>query len=250
MLKRVIRKMLPERAQEWIEWHRTLGDLLSSGRQLGRHIFDDIQAEIDTEHLIALQQESRSALDADPEAAAKYYDHRTWLRQSVKQAVRLNLHQDRGLKVLDIGCGPAWFLAVANHLGHECTGMDLPLEMLRPEDRPAYSTIPQILHCADQINRGTIKAFQPIHIDDSFDLITCFLVCFDGHWQEKPWGVNEWEYFLNDANRLLTPGGRLYLELNPKPAVHPELKFYDRPTRELFLSKGSLDNQSFLMSRA
>ena len=54
---------------------------------------------------------------------------------------------------------------------------------------------------------------------------------------------------MDDADRLLAPGGRLYLQLNAKPDVHPDLVYYDRPTRELFASRGDVESRYVLIAK-
>ena len=243
-LKKSVYRALPDSVTEIIDWRNAPG---LSAREGNRYV-RDISAEIDLERLTTLHREAK-AIPGDEMNVAKYFAHRPSLRSRLIAAARMGLHQTKGLKVLDIGCGPGWFLAVANHLGHDCTGMDLPLEMIRPEDRLAYTAVPEILHCADRIIRTSIEKFTPIPAAGPYDLIACTLVCFDGHWNDTPWGAEEWEYFLDDALGKLNPGGQLYLELNNKPTIHTELIYYDQATLDLFNSKGYVNRNNVIIRK-
>jgi SAM-dependent methyltransferase len=244
-LKKSIYRALPDRVTERNSWRKAPG---LSARQ-GNQYIQEILAGIDLERLTALQLQTKDALGDESTCSVKYFDHRLWLRKSLIAAARLGLHEEKGLTVLDIGCGPGWFLAAANHLGHDCTGMDLPLEMIRAEDQLAYTAIPEILHCADRITRASIEKFTSIPVAGPYDLITCTLVCFDDHWSETPWGAGEWEYFLEDALSKLKPAGRLYLELNDKPDIHRELIFYNQETLNLFRQRGEVNGNMVIIRK-
>ena len=244
-LKSTIRQVIPSSLIDWFLWKRAARRFSDEEEKL----FGDICSDIDQRQLTLRLAESRKHLAADPAAAAKYYKHRIWLTKSIADATRLDLHREKGLDLLDIGCGPGWFLTVATHLGHNCVGMDLPFEMMRSGDRAVYKAIPEILDCTSRIIREPVEAFIPNPVEGQFDLITCMLICFDGHWQETAWGAQEWTYFLDDMDRLLAPEGRLFLQFNKKPEIHQELTYYDRPTQQILSSRGEMKGNGQVVIR-
>jgi hypothetical protein len=48
-----------------------------------------------------------------------------------------------------------------------------------------------------------------------FDWVTAFATMFNQYDPDHWWGEQEWEFFLADARKRLTPAGRLFLDLNP-----------------------------------
>ena len=60
-----------------------------------------------------------------------------------------------------------------------------------------------------------VNAFQPLpDLGRKFDLITAFMICFNGHKSPALWGPEEWEFFLDDLETRLKPRGRIYLSFN------------------------------------
>ena len=47
-----------------------------------------------------------------------------------------------------------------------------------------------------------------------FDVVTGFMVCFNGHRTDHLWKVSEWSFFLDDITARMSPGGVICLELN------------------------------------
>lgn len=231
---RLARQLVPRRLKAIVQWQRARSALGNEGKR----IYDEACARIDVETLAALSRSSSGELANDPAAAAKYYDHRFWLTKAIQDAMQLDLHRRRGLRILDIGCGPGWFLAACQHLGHDAVGMDLPREAMREGDRLAFLAIPEILRCADDIVREPVTAFKPLSPDGPFDLVTCHCICFDGHWEDVGWDVAEWTYFLDDVDRILAEDGRVHLRFNPKPNRYPTLTYYDAELRSFFASRG------------
>src|SRR5215217_6679856 len=62
-----------------------------------------------------------------------------------------------------------------------------------------------------------------------FDLVTAFMICFNNHKMPGLWKSPEWEFFLNDLSKHVTPRGRVWLELNEEydgTFYTPELKTF------------------------
>lgn len=245
IFKRSVRKTLPSSLARFILGRHAKSRLDSDGKKL----FDNICSAIDVDRMVSAFSDSESDLAKDPAAAAKYFDHYVWLTRGIQDAVDLGLHRDKNRRVLDIGCGPGWFIKVCAYLGHECAGTDLSFDSMRPTDRIPYAKIPEMLGCSDRIVREPVKAYTPIPLEGPFDLVTCLCICFDGHWEEVPWGASEWTFFLDDVDRLLAPQGRLYLRFNRKPRHHKELIFYDQETQLLLESRGTFQSAGQIIVR-
>jgi hypothetical protein len=57
------------------------------------------------------------------------------------------------------------------------------------------------------------------------------------------WGVPEWEFFLNDLTKHLTPRGRIWLELNQEYNG----TFYTPELKEFFQKRGARINDYKIM---
>jgi SAM-dependent methyltransferase len=144
-------------------------------------------------------------LSPDP-GPSKFLDVQRFLPINVERAVRLNLHKASSLHILDIGCGPGYFMLVARYLGHKVVGLDL-------NEHPIFLALTKLF--ALPVRTGEVRSSNPLPIDESgFDLITAFLVCFNHPSAQQPWDSTQWEFFRRDCDRRLNHGGWLFLELN------------------------------------
>jgi SAM-dependent methyltransferase len=120
----------------------------------------------------------------------------------------MELHRRRTCDVLDLGTGCGYFPFVCRHYGHRALALDL-------ESNELYNEMIELLG----IDRRpcTIEAGVPLpRFETRFDWVTGFMVCFNNHYRDDPWGPAEWEFFLRDVlDNVLKPDGRLLLELNP-----------------------------------
>jgi SAM-dependent methyltransferase len=131
------------------------------------------------------------------------------------------------LRILDLGCGTGYFLHVAKCLGHDVLGLDLAVEPVF-SDMLALLGIPRVVHA--------IHAFEPLPpLGAPFDLITAHMTCFNRRADGSHWSVEEWAYFLKDAESWLTPTGRLQFDLN----VLPDGRHMTPEVRDFFLGKGA-----------
>jgi len=170
------------------------------------------------------------------------------LRIAILRAVRLGLHHEPKLSVLDIGCGAGFFVAVAKYFHHECTGGDLPADLLSPATKATYELCLEALRCGEQRRVLAVKPYEPLALGREFDLITAGLICFNEYPSGATWSRPEWEFFLQDVGRYCRPGGRLYLEFN-EHREHGALRWYDEPTRALFSRVGVLSRNKFIYTR-
>jgi SAM-dependent methyltransferase len=178
----------------------------------------------------------------EPTSAAKYARPHHWILLNALRVVELGLHTASSLRLLDIGCGPAYFLALARALGHQCYGVDAPDSVLTPVERDVYATLVDALQCREVVSPLLIERFKPLPFREApFDLITAYWICFNRHRQPDEWGTAEWRFFVEDAMACLRTGGRMMLDLNENSERYGELRFYDASTRDYFRSVGKVD---------
>lgn len=181
-------------------------------------------------------------LDRDPTSAAKYVDYSYWIPFNVERIGKLSLHTSAPLRIMDIGCGPGYFLAAARACGHDCHGVDAPPDILTNVERRVYAELLGALGCSDVVSPLLIERFVPMTVPQTgLELITAFWICFNRHRQPDEWGVHEWRFFVTDALSHLREGGILHLELNANPERYGAHQWYDQSTLEFFRSAGTVD---------
>ncbi|MCB0018164.1 MAG: methyltransferase domain-containing protein [Anaerolineales bacterium] len=139
---------------------------------------------------------------------AKYlHRYPSYLRENVARGVQLRLAGSSPLRILDLGCGPGYFLLVCRAWGHTVMGLDVAGNQIF--DRLiAELSLPRY--------EMAVRAGAPLPAEiGQYDLITAFSIDFD----EKPlqgviWAEAEWTAFLTDIAAHLPAGGRLFLRLN------------------------------------
>ena len=163
----------------------------------------------------------RHAVDDPGDAWPKYLDLGRWMEINLRRVRDLGLDLGGRKRVLDIGCGTGYFLYICKYLGHDVLGLDL-------DEEPGFTEMIDLLGVKRVIWR--IEAYQPLpELGPKFDVITAHMICFNGHKSDKLWKNAEWEFFLNDLNRHLVPGGQICLEMNREyddTNYTPELKEY------------------------
>jgi SAM-dependent methyltransferase len=201
-----------------------------------------VRERADMDRIRRLRRQIRPVLDAHPTSAAKYADLASWLPLNIQRAARLDLHRAPGKRILDLGCGPGYFLAAARALGHESWGIDAPETYFSAIEKQVYSELLEALGCRPYVSNVLIEPFAPLPAEPaSFDLVTAFWICFNRHKQPDEWGVAEWRFFVSDAFRILRPGGLLYLELNINEERYGALRWYDAATLDYFRSAGTVE---------
>jgi hypothetical protein len=79
-----------------------------------------------------------------------------------------------------------------------------------------------------------------------FDLITAFMICFNGHKTPGLWGVEEWKFFLNDLTTHLKPRGRVCLSFNRED----DGRHYSEELGRFFAERGAeIHGQRVVFSR-
>jgi SAM-dependent methyltransferase len=167
---------------------------------------------------------SKYANPNDQKGWPKYVDAGHRLELAIRQARSVQLDRRKPLRILDIGSGAGYFLFVCKQLGHRVLGLDLDWP-------PMYAETFQMMEMPRCVWR--IEPFQPLpDLGGRFDFLTGFAVCFNSHGSDHVWGIEEWEFFLDDVEKsVLSESGEMYFELNPEPWGYytPELgEFFRR----------------------
>jgi SAM-dependent methyltransferase len=164
---------------------------------------------------------------SSPVQVAKYANIEHWIKINIERVQDLQLHRSPPREILDLGCGGGFFLFICQQLGHRCLGLDL-------EWFPLFTELLDLF----QLERKTweIKPFEPLpDLGRKFDWITAFSTGFN-RIKKSPWGAREWEFFLNDLEARLRPGGKIFFALNPEGKSG---RYYSDEVRDFFLSRGA-----------
>src|SRR3989442_462533 len=209
------------------------GQGLASARKHTRRFFHRTRVPLETSRIIETidgpnfqQIRQRYAVEDPGEDWPKYLDLDRWIDINIRRIREIELDLSRPKRILDLGCGAGYFLHIAQLLGHEGLGLDL-------DQLPMFGDLTRLLGVRRVI--WQIKAFEPLPDLGKFDLITAFLICFNRHKQANVWGVPEWEFFLDDLAKHLTPRGRVWLELNQEH----DGTFYTPELKEFFQERGA-----------
>lgn len=163
-----------------------------------------------------------------PVKASKYTDVERWLKVNIERVQDLQLNELPPQEILDLGCGGGFFLFIARELGHRCLGLDFG-------GTPVYDDLIGLLGVERQI--WEIKPYEPLpDLGRKFDWITGFSTAFNRHADRSIWGPQEWRFFLQDLNKHLRPGGRIFFALNP---AHRGW-YYTDELRDFLLSCGAI----------
>ena len=211
--------------------------IVSARRAIGRAVrplpVSRFMAEIDQAKLKRIQQTYRVPGTTQ---WPKYVEAERFLRMNIRRVQDIGLDRMRPQHILDLGSGAGYFLFVNKVLGHTGLGIDL-------DNVPLYREMFALFGLNRVVHR--IEKFKPLPDSGAqYDWLTAFSISFDSPAKYGPWGVAEWDYFLQDARRRLRPGGRIYLDLNPRN----DGSFYSDELREFFLSQeATIDRRSKLL---
>jgi len=203
---------------------RHLGRVALTRRFMFRLDPEQIIASIDPVQFQAIHD--RYAVDDPGGSWRKYLELDRWIRINLRRVEALELDWGRRKSVLDLGSGAGYFLHICRWLGHRTLGLDI-------ETVPMFGEMFRALGLQRVISR--VEAFRPLPaFDHKFDLITAFMICFNGHKSPALWGPREWAFFLDDAATRLNPGGRIRLGFNRER----DDSFYTEELRQFFLDRG------------
>lgn len=202
-----------------------LGLMLLSRRFVLALNEETIIAAIDREKFQAIHD--RHAVPDPGDTWPKYLDLKRWIRINLRRVHELDLDWGRRREILDIGSGAGYFLYICKWLGHRPLGLDI-------DEVPMYGEMTRMLGLPRVIWR--VNAFEPLpDLGRKFDLITAFMICFNGHKSPALWGPNEWKFFLDDLDTRLKPGGRIRLGFNRED----DGSFFSEELRRYFLGRGA-----------
>jgi SAM-dependent methyltransferase len=234
--------MNPDRSRNFVEVGKVWARLLQYGSPKLAAVPARVKRQADLGRIRRLGEQMRDTLHRDPTSAAKYSDYRFWIPFNACRIGALSLHNSPAKRILDIGCGPGYFLASSRACGHDPYGIDAPATILTDIEQRVYSEMLAALACSTKVAPLLIERYVPMKLQQSeYDLITAFWICFNRHRQHDEWGVEDWAFFVDDAFRHLRPGGVLHLELNANPERYGNLQFSDEKTLSFFRSKGAVD---------
>ena len=191
-----------------------------------------ILASIDRDQLAKLRERSPHRRDARKINAFENAEY--WVGVNVKRVQDLWLDRTPPLSILDLGCGPGYFLYICRMFGHSGIGLDQDRE-------PLFGAMTEFFNVPRVI--AHIKAGVPLpDLGEKFDLVTAHRVCFhrvsrgpNGDWKE--WTPDDWKFFINDIRtRFLKPDGRLFLEFNPR---RDGSSFFTPELRRCLLAEGA-----------
>jgi SAM-dependent methyltransferase len=159
-----------------------------------------------------------------------------WININVERAQDLWLDRSPPLRILDLGCGPGYFLYVCRCFSHEGVGVDI-------DEQPLFRETTALLGVRRVIWR--IEPQTPLpDLGGKFDLVTGHRVCFQktvrwgtgsGEWNE--WEAADWKFFLDDVRvNILKPDGRLLLDFNPRADGR---SFYTPELRDVLSREGA-----------
>jgi SAM-dependent methyltransferase len=206
-----------------------LGRVLLTRRLVFRLDAETIIASIDQQEFQVIYD--RHAVEDPGGGWRKYLDLERWIAINLRRVHELELDWGRRKRILDIGSGAGYFLYICQWLGHDALGLDI-------NDVPMYAEMFEALGLKRVLWR--VEAFQPLPaFDRKFDLITAFMVCFNGHKSPALWGPKEWSFFLDDLETRLNPGGRIRLGLNREK----DGTFYTEGLRRFFVDRGAVIDQ-------
>jgi SAM-dependent methyltransferase len=250
LLGLLARSLMSRSSPDRAEAARTWGRLCRHGSLGLCRLTSRICENADLDRINRLATEMAGVLARDPACAAKYTDYSFWIPFNVERAGGLALHRSPPLRILDIGCGPGYFLAAALACGHGCYGIDAPATVLTEVEARVYGEMLAALSCADRVSPLLIERFRPMSLPVSnFNLITAFWICFNRHQQPDEWGAAEWQFFVDDALSHLREGGVLHLELNSNPQRYGGLQWYDEATLQFFRSAGTANRNVVRISK-
>jgi len=168
----------------------------------------------------------KHAVEDPGEAWPKYLNLTLWMDKNLQRVRDLGLDAGGRRRVLDLGCGAGYFLYICRQLGHDTLGLDI-------DEVPMFAEMMSLLGL-----RRVVARVQPFvalpRFAEKFDLITAFMICFNGHKSPALWGPKEWAFFLDDAATRLNPGGRIRLGFNRER----DDSFYTEELRQFFLDRG------------
>ena len=170
----------------------------------------------------------------------KYLNLQKWMAVNLRRVRALGLDNGLRKRILDLGCGAGYFLFISQCLGHDVTGLDI--------DECAFFSDMMLMLGLSRVIWQIRPLVRLPKLGPKFDLITAFMICFNGHKSPHLWREKEWQFFLDDLDQHLTPGGQVCLGFNREE----DGQFFNPGLREFFEARGATvrDNEVLLPHRS
>ena len=141
---------------------------------------------------------------------AKYLHSFIWLLDNALRIVKLSLDRSTPLRILDLGSGPGYFIAMARSLGHDAQGIDLG-------EHPIYTPMNRAFENIITWHKITPHMTYVNGDLSPFDLITAFSVTFNKHNRqnrESMWSSEDWICFFSNLKPLIHSNSKIVFQLN------------------------------------
>lgn len=161
--------------------------------------------------LLELKHMKRQSLNSD---GSKYLHYPSiWLIDNALRLVRLSLDRKPPCRILDLGAGAGYFIAMARAFGHCTMGIDLGEHKIYTPINKAFGNL-IIWH-----RITPVSPLPSMELQEPFDIITAFSITFDRYGRGPdalPWTLTDWKHFLSNLAPFLRPRGLISLQLNTK----------------------------------
>lgn len=144
--------------------------------------------------------------------AEKYLDVNVFLLEAYRRAFLLRLDLKPPKRILDLGTGAGYFPWVCNRLGHDVEAIDL-------DNNSMYNALVEALEVRRYAHE--IKSEGELPVNKTYELITAFMICFNGHHTNQLWGVCDWQSFLRTLATYCSQDSEIFLSFNIESSVEP-----------------------------
>jgi SAM-dependent methyltransferase len=230
-----IRRFIPSPVRYWMWQTRMLRSYPRLSAADIDRIYAQLLPKIDRVRLNRLRKCHRRSSIELREAS----DYEVKLRIAILKALMTGLHQSRALRILDLGSGGGYFVAVCRHLGHTAEGTEVPTFRLDAATTETYAELGSALRFECD-HRLLIERGKALGLTATYDLITAHRICFNEQLRPSEWTRPEWRYFVEDVCNHIVPGGRLILELRENVARYGVRRWYDDDLAAYFASVGRI----------
>lgn len=176
----------------------------------------------------AIINEKYKDVSPDP-GYSKYLNIEFWMKRNMWHVFMLGLDKEKPKNVLDIGTGNGYFPFICKYYGHTVRSIDIWTD-------PMFNELIELLGIPRRdYEIKNLELIPPF--DVKFDVITGFMVCFNGHHSPLLWTSKEWNFFLRDmATNHCNPGAEAYFTLNEE---RDTLLFYTEELYQWFVANGA-----------
>lgn len=152
-----LRPLVPVAIRHQIWRRRTLQAFRELPEVRLRRLLIDLESAVDLDRLRGL----RDAYQHGPVELAELCDYERKFEVAIVKVLLAGLHAAPPLRILDLGCGGGYFVAVCRQLSHACEGTEVPLTRLSLATAAGYAGVSAALRVAPTIEL-VISASTPI----------------------------------------------------------------------------------------